>query len=52
MALKINLHPLMLTKLSAEVLRRFNDPQIFQFRRVQFVRQQLNIIPYIGGLVS
>ena len=38
MALEISFHLLALTKLFAEVLYCSNDPQIFQFRRVQFVR--------------
>ena len=52
MALEISFHLLALTELLAEVPYRSNDPQIFQFRRVQFVRQQLSIVRYLGGLVS
>ena len=52
MALEISFHLLALTKLFAEVPCCSNDPQIFQFRRVQFVRQRLKIVRYFGGLVS
>ena len=38
MALEINFQSLALTKLSAENLYRSDDAQIFQLRRVQFVR--------------
>ncbi len=38
MTLEINFHLLALTNLFAEVLRRSNDAQVIQFRRVQFVR--------------
>ena len=50
--LEINFRLLALTNLLAEALRRYNDSQMSQFRRVQFARQQLDIVRYFGGLVS
>ena len=52
MALEINLHFLPLTELFAEVFCRSNETQVFQFRRVQFVRHRLNIVGYLGGMLS
>ena len=45
----VNLHFLLLAEFSAEASHGRSDTQVLQSRRVQLVRQGLNIGRYLGG---